>query len=61
MIARIWIASVAAILLSTAAHAGCGTPVPGPLMGDGVPGIVIAVVLVGAFFVFRQIRRKRVD
>jgi hypothetical protein len=32
---------------------------PGPEIGDGLPGLIAVVLLVGGFFVFRELRKRR--
>jgi hypothetical protein len=62
MIAKTPLASALVLSLTVSAFAGAsGTLTPGPELGDGVPGLVVVAALVGAFFVFRQLRRRRAD
>jgi hypothetical protein len=47
------------LLLVSVASAQAGLPVPGPVIGDSIPGLVVLIAVVGGYFLFRQLRARK--
>ena len=48
----------AALLLIDPVFAGTPTTVPGPLLGAGLPGLVVAGAVVGGIWLTRKLRNR---
>ena len=55
---KAWIAFAITTLAAGPALAGVCTT-PGPEFGDGIPGLIVVLALVGGFFAVRQFRKQR--